>query len=123
MADRENVNSKFGYYIEGNNLGVLYRNQNTGKMESYSGEDVQEGIRLSYTAKYNAVKYFEDNIADNNKVDSGLHVALLDYVKARLEEDMGNADKSMYFKSKYRNKIKSYPHSKKGQRGLKVPNL
>ena len=123
MADRENVNSKFGYYIEGNNLGVLYRNQNTGKMESYSGEDVQEGIRLSYTAKYNAVKYFEDNIADNNKVDSGLHVALLDYVKARLEEDMGNMDKSSYFHQKYRNKVRTYPHRKKGQRGIKVVNL
>lgn len=123
MSNIENANAKFGYYIEGNQLGILHRNADTGKMESYSGQDVQEGIRVSYTAKYNAVKYYDDNIADNNKVDSGLHVALLDYVKARLEEDMGNVDKSMYFKSKYRNKIKTYPHSKKGQRGLKVPHL
>ena len=93
MSNIENANAKFGYYIEGNQLGILHRNADTGKMESYSGQDIEEGIRVSYTAKYNAVKYYDDNIADNNKVDSGLHVALLDYVKARLEEDMGNVDK------------------------------
>ena len=102
MSDRTNVNGSFGYYINGNQLIVVSRND---------------------TSKYIAANYYDDNLADNNKVDSGLHEALLNYVKSRLEEDMGNVDKSMYYKSKYRNKVRTYPHRKKGLRGLKVPHL
>ena len=123
MASRKNANSKFGYYIEGNSIAILYKNETTGKYTSWDDETVDEGIRVTYTAKYDAVDYYDNNLADDNMVDSGLHEALLNFVKARLEEDMGNADKSAYFMQKYRNKIRTYPHRKKGQRGIKVEKL
>lgn len=123
MSDRTNVNGSFGYYINGNQLIVVSRNEDTGKLETYSGETIRLGLRINCTSKYIAANYYDDNLADNNKVDSGLHEALLNYVKSRLEEDMGNVDKSMYYKSKYRNKVRTYPHRKKGLRGLKVPHL
>lgn len=123
MASRTNVNNDFAYYIQGDELAVLYVNPSNGKYISWSGSDVQDGLRITYTAKYEAVSYYENNLADDNKVDSGLHAALLDYVKSRLEEDMGNMDKSMYYHQKYRNKVRTYPHRKTGQRGIAVPNL
>ena len=123
MANRKNPNTNFGWYIEGDMIAILYKNASTGAYESWRSSTVEDAVRVSYTAKYDAVQYYDNNLKDNNRVDSGLHAALLNYVKSRLEEDMGNYDKSAYFHQKYRNKIRTYPHRKKGQRGIKVPNL
>ena len=123
MATRASVNSEFAYYIQGDAIAILYKNQTSGKYDSWSGTSVDDAIRITYTAKYDAVQYYDNNLTDDNRVDSGLHAALLNYVKSRIEEDMGNADKSAYFLQKYRNKVRTYPHRKSGQRGIKLPTL
>ena len=123
MANRKNPNTNFGWYIEGDMIAILYKNASTGVYESWSGSTVDDAIRIRYSAKYDAVQYYDNNLKDDNRVDSGLHTALLDYVKHRIEEDIGNVDKSTYFYGKYRNKVRTYPHRRSGQRGIKVPNL
>tara|TARA_Y100000310_G_scaffold290281_1_gene317338 strand:- start:1 stop:372 length:372 start_codon:yes stop_codon:yes gene_type:complete len=123
MADRKEVNKDFAYYIEGDRLAILYKNQSTGKYESWTGSNVSDGIRIKYTAKYEAAQYYDNNFADDNGVDSGLHIAILEYVKHRLEEDSGRMDKSAYFLQKYRQKISTYSHSKKGARGILLPPM
>ena len=123
MASRATVNSDFAYYIDGDSLIIVYKNESSGKYGNWDGDTVQNGIRMHYTSKYNAVSYYDNNLIDENKVDSGLHAALLDYVKSRIEEDNGSPEKSAYFQQKYRNKVRTYPHRKSGIRGIKVPNL
>ena len=123
MANRTDVNADFTWYNDDDRVAILYRNQSSGKYASWDGSDIEDGIRLHYTAKYEAAKYYDNNLKDDNRVDSGLHTALLDYVKHRIEEDIGNVDKSTYFYGKYRNKVRTYPHRRSGQRGIKVPNL
>ena len=63
------------------------------------------------------------NFRKDNGVDSGLHVAILEYVKHRLEEDKGDMQKSAYFLQKYRQKVSTYSHSKKGARGILLPPM
>ena len=71
MSDRTNVNGSFGYYINGNQLIIVHRNEDTGKLETYNGLSVPRGVRINCTSKYIAANYYDDNLADNNKVDSG----------------------------------------------------
>ena len=123
MADRKDVNSEFAYYIEGDRVAILYKNQSNGKYESWSGSNVSEGIRIKYTSKYEAAQYYDSNFKTDNGVDSGLHVAILEYVKHRLEEDNGDVQKSAYFLQKYRRKVSTYSHSRKGARGILLPQL
>lgn len=123
MADRKDVNSRFAYYIEGNRVAIVYRNKSNGKYEPWSGSNVSDGIRIKYTSKYEPAKYFDTNFKDDSGVDSGLHVAILDYVKHRLEEDNGDLQKSAHFFQKYRQKVSAYSHSKKGARGIQLPPM
>ena len=123
MADRKDVNKDFAYYIEGDRFAVLYKNQSTGKYESWSGVNVSDGIRVKYTSKYEAAQYYDSNFKTDNNVDSGLHIAILEYVKHRLEEDKGDVQKSAYFLQKYRQKVSTYSHSKKGARGILLPPM
>ena len=123
MANRKTVNSDFSYYFSGDRLALLYQNQSSGKLESWPESDVGDGLRIHYTAKYEAAQYFDNNFRDDLGVDSGLHIAILEFVKHRLEEDLGNIQKSAYFLQKYKQKINTYPHSRKGIRGIKLPPL
>ena len=61
MANRKTVNSDFSYYFFGDRLALLYQNQSSGKLESWSEADVGDGLRIHYTAKYEAAKYFDNN--------------------------------------------------------------
>lgn len=123
MANRKNVNSNFVWYVDDDRLAVLYKNTFTGEYEPWDGDRILGGIRIDYISKYDAANFFDDDFKDDLRVDSGLHVAILDYVKHRLEEDLENLQKSTYFLEKYRKKISSYPHRRKGERGIKVPHL
>ena len=120
---RKDVNGRFSYYIQGDELALLYKNQTTGKYGTWNGDDVPSGIRYTAVAIYSPLETFNDDLFDINRIDSGLHALILDYVKSRLEEDNGAIDKSSYFLQKYRNKVRKYPHRKGGKRGIKFPPL
>ena len=120
---RKDVNGKFAYYIQGDELALLYKNQTTGKYGTWNGDDVPSGIRYTAVAIYSPLETFGDDLFDINRIDSSLHALILDYVKSRLEEDNGAIDKSSYFLQKYRNKVRKYPHRKGGKRGIKFPPL
>ena len=123
MAYLKKVNSDFAYYVEGNRYCILYKNQSSGKYETWTGNNISSGIRIKYTSKYEAAQYYESNFEEDNGVDSSLHIAILEYVKSRLEEDAGNLEKAAYFLSKYRQKVSTHSHSKKGSRGILLPPL
>ena len=80
-------------------------------------------IRIHYHSKYTSVSDIDDNITTGAGVDSGLHPAIVDYVKSRILEDMGDLQNSQYFRQKYEVSIKQYPHRKTGVRNLSVPRL
>ena len=91
--------------------------------DTYTDSEVSNGLRIHYHAKYTEVSSLTHNLTTNSGLDSGLHPALIDYVKSRLLEDAGDLQRASYFKGKYDKNIKQYPHRKTGVRQLAVPKL
>jgi len=104
--------------------------------KAYSAEDsgkftvkfINDGIRITYTSKYEKIdpsvsNYISNDLRSDYGLDSGMQVALLYYVKARLYEDIGDMEKSQYFRKLFYREVKQYPSRKTGVRVLAVPNL
>ena len=123
-------NDYFAWYNDDNRLAVVCRvlsSDSTAtvddKFDTYTGDDVTSGIRMHYHAKYTPVTSLTQDLTSNSGLDSGLHSALVDYVKSRLLEDAGDLQRASYFKAKYDKHIKQYPHRKTGVRQLAVTKL
>ena len=140
MALKDKPNSKFGWFLDnethhGSRICILVDRASTdttnreGNYDTYNETSVTDGIRIHYHAKYPEVDALTDNLANfgtatnSSYVDTGLHPSILDYVKARIEEDNGDPQKAMFFMNKYKDKIHKYPHRKSGARRLSVPRI
>ena len=133
MAKRNFPNDYFAWYNDDDRLAVVSRvlsndvsdstETSIDTYDTYTGSDVTNGIRIHFHAKYGMVSKVEDDLRVDSGVDTSLHPAIIDYIKSRLLEDMGDMQKAMYYKSKYERTIKQYPHRKSGIRTLAVPRL
>ena len=131
MAQRDFPNNNFSWYNDDSRLAILeVDNTSTSgektkeKYDTYqSGDDVVAGLRITYHSKYETIDSVKDNLQSNGGLDSGLHSALVCYVKARMYEDMGDMQKAQYFRQMYEKDIKQYPLRKSGVRQLSVPKM
>ena len=140
MALKDKPNNRFVWFLDneaqhGARVCILADRDSTdttnknGNYDTYNESSVTDGIRIHYHAKYPEVNSLTDDLAgfgspaNSSWIDTGLHSAILDYVKARIEEDNGAFDKAGFFMSKYKEKIHKYPHRKSGARSLSVPRI
>tara|TARA_R100000808_G_C2124495_1_gene134985 strand:+ start:553 stop:957 length:405 start_codon:yes stop_codon:yes gene_type:complete len=134
MATKRNYpNDYFAWYNDDNRLAIVARvltsdvansaETTTDSYDTYTGSDITQGLRMHYHSKYTQVSSITDNLTTGCGVDSGLHPSIVDYVKSRILEDMGDLQTSQYFRQKYEVSIKQYPHRKTGVRNLSVPRL
>jgi len=138
MALKDRPNNIFGWFLDneshhGARICILADRASTdttnkeGAYDTYNESSITDGIRIHYHAKYPEVSELTDDLAgfgspaNSAFVDTWLHSAVLDYVKARVEEDNGAFEKSVFFMNKYKLKIHQYPHRKSGVRQLSVP--
>ena len=84
---------------------------------------VDDGLRLVIHSKYETLSAVTEDLQTTGKLDSTMHAFVLDYVKSRMLEDMGQVEPSQYFRTKYENGIQKKPTRKSGVRTLLVPNL
>ena len=99
--------------------------------KAYSAEDdgtftslfIDNGLRITYTAKYGTIDAQTEDLKTEAGLDSGLHPAVVCYLKARMFEDIGDIQKAQYFKGMYDKMVKQYPLRKSGVRVLSVPRL
>jgi len=84
---------------------------------------IENGLRITYTAKYGTIDAQTEDLKTNAGLDSGLHPAVVCYLKARMFEDMGDIQRAQYFKGMYDKMVKQYPLRKSGVRTLSVPRL
>ena len=129
-SKRTYPNDYFAWYNDDNRLAIVSRVLSSDStttvddiFDTFTDTTVTNGIRIHYHAKYTPVSSLTHNLTTNSGLDSGLHPALIDYVKSRLLEDVGDLQKAAYFKAKYDKIIKQYPHRKTGVRQLAVPKL
>ena len=133
MAKRDFPNDYFAWYNDDDRLGVLCQVVSNDvsdtaqtiqdKYDTYTGTSVTNGLRIHFHAKYGQVSQLTDDLRADSGVDTSLHPSIIDYVKSRLLEDMGDLQRAAYYKSKYERTIKQYPHRKSGIRALSVPKL
>lgn len=133
MAKRDFPNDYFAWYNDDDRLGLLCQVVSNDvsdtaqtiqeKYDTYTGTSVTNGLRIHFRAKYGQVSQLTDDLRVDSGVDTSLHPAIIDYVKSRLLEDMGDLQRASYYKSKYERTIKQYPHRKSGIRALSVPKL
>ena len=123
-------NDYFAWYNDDNRIAILCEDTtNTSgerikeKYDSYQGTDISNGLRITYHSKYSTVNSLTDDLKTNAGLDSGMHVSVLCYVKARLFEDSGDLEKAQYFRAMYTKMMKEYPLRKTGVRTLSVPRL
>ena len=95
----------------------------SGLTASWASLFIDNGLRITYHAKYSEVDAQVDDLYTDAGLDSGMHVSALCYVKARLFEDVGDLEKAQYFRAMYTKMIKEYPLRKTGVRHLAVPRL
>ena len=123
-------NTYFAWYNDDNRVAILTQDTTAAsgervseKYDTYQGDDESNGLRITYHSKYSEVDAQADDLYTDAGLDSGMHVSALCYVKARLFEDIGDLEKSQYFRQMYEKMMKQYPLRKTGVRQLAVPRL
>ena len=123
-------NSYFAWYNDDQRLAILTQDttatsgeRTQEKYDTYQGSDVTNGIRITYKSKYGSIDAQTEDLKTEAGLDSGLHPAVVCYMKARMFEDGGDIQKAQYFKTMYDKMVKQYPLRKSGVRSLAVPRL
>jgi len=123
-------NDYFAWYNDDDRLAIVCKvlsNDTTetviDKYDTYSGDSVAGGLRIHTHSKYGKVEEVTDDLKANSGLDTSLHASIIDYIKSRLLEDMGDLQRAAYYRNKYERTIKQYPHRKSGVRALSVPRL
>ena len=132
-SKRTYPNDYFAWYNDDNRLAIVSRSlssDSTTTVDDVFDTHVDDSlgddnniIRMHYHSKYTVVSSLTHNLTTESGLDSGLHPALIDYVKSRLLEDAGDLQRASYFKGKYEKSVKQWPHRKSGVRNLAVPRL
>ena len=130
-GDRVTISSSPDSYYDGNYSITKVDADEFYFTKAYSAEDsgtftslfINDGIRITYHAKYESVSSVTDNLQTGAGVDSGLHPAIVCFVKARLYEDQGDMERAMYFRKMYEKSVMQYPSRKSGVRTLAVPHM
>ena len=123
-------NSYFVWYNDDNRVAILTEDttatsgeRTTEKYDTYQGDDVTSGLRITYNAKYETVSAVTDDLKTTSGLDSGMHPSVVCYLKARLFEDAGDLQRAQYFRAMYDKMMRQYPLRKAGVRQLAVPRL
>ena len=129
-SKRTYPNTYFAWYNDDNRVGILAQDTTASSGEStkeeydtYQDADVTGGLRITYHSKYETIDAQTEDLQTTAGLDSGLHPAVVCYIKSRMYEDMGDLQQAQYFRAMYDKKIKQYPLRKSGVRQLAVPRL
>ena len=131
MATRDKPNDYFAWYNDDDRLAIVVRQERSdssngttsGEYDTYLDSTVTNGIRYVIHSKYEELTAITDDLQTNGKLDSVMHAYVLDYVKSRVLEDMGQMEASQYFRKRFEVGIARKPSRKSGVRVLAVPNL
>jgi hypothetical protein len=131
MAKRDAPNSYFAWYNDDDRLAVVCRQESSdstkgvtsGEYDTYLDSTVTNGIKMTIHSKYETATNLSDDLTTVCGLDESMHSYVLDYVKSRILEDIGQVEPSQYFRTKFENGIQKKPTRRSSVRILTVPNL
>ena len=95
----------------------------SGLSASFTSLFVDNGLRITYKAKYSTVDAITDDLNSDIGLDTSLHPQLVCYMKSRLYEDQGNMEQANYFRQMYEQQMMKQKSRKSGVRALSVPQM
>ena len=123
-------NDYFAWYNDDQRLAIVCEDTSSTsgertkeKYDTYQGDDVSNGIRITYKSKYGTIDAQTEDLKTEAGLDSGLHPAVVCYIKSRMFEDAGDIQRAQYFRAMYDKMVRQYPLRKTGVRTLSVPRL
>ena len=123
---KEDTRTKLGYYFDDDRIGIVQVNDQTGEWDSIS-ENVSASdgamLRVHTRARYPNITGLDQDINIDIGLKYGLHLALIDYVRSRLEEDNGNMEKAAYYYARFTSRIKKFPYRRSGVRSIQPYGL
>ena len=123
-------NDYFAWYNDDQRLAIICEDttatsgeRTKEKYDTYQGDDISNGIRITYKSKYGTIDAQTEDLKTEAGLDSGLHPAVVCYMKSRMFEDTGDVQRAQYFRNMYDKMVKQYPLRKSGVRSLSVPRM
>ena len=131
MAHRDTPNSYFAWYNDDDRLAIVEQQGSAsssdgttaGEYDTYLDSTVTNGIKITIHSKCEAVSALANDLETVSGLDESMHSYVLDYVKARILEDIGQVEASKYFREKFEDGVEKKPTRKSGVRVLLVPPL
>ena len=131
MAKRDNPNNYYAWYNDDDRLAIVEKQTNStdakgivsGSYDTYTDSTVTDGIKMTLHSKYETAVNLTDDLQTTCGLNEMMHVHVLEYVKSRILEDMGDVEKAAFFKNKYDSGVMKKPTRKSGVRVLLVPEL
>ncbi len=131
MAKRDTPNSYFAWYNDDDRLAIVCKQEasnsskgtTSGEYDTYIDSTVSDGIKMTIHSKYEIATNLSDDLTTVCGLDEAMHSFVLDYVKSRILEDMGQIQPSQYFRTKFENGIQKKPTRRSSLRILAVPEL
>ena len=109
--------------VSDNVFSITDSNSGSSETGTWSSLFIDNGLRITYKAKYGTVNAVTQDLDSDIGLDTSLHSSLVNYIKARLYEDQGNPQQAQYHNSIYDNSMMKQRSRKSGVRVLSVPNL
>ena len=123
-------NDYFAWYNDDQRLAIVCEDTSSTsgektreKYDTYQDADVTAGIRITYKSKYGTIDAQTEDLKTEAGLDSGLHPAVVCYIKSRMFEDAGDIQRAQYFRAMYDKMVRQYPLRKTGVRTLSVPRI
>mgnify|MGYP003109597125 FL=1 len=131
---RTHPDDYFAWYNDDQRLGIVVKASSSsstdgltsGEYDTYLDSSVTKGLRIHFHSKFEELTTSSTRTSDLftlTGLDSGMHPALINYVKYRLFEQQGNEQKAQYYYNQFLTSVKKYPSRKSGVRALTVPRI
>jgi len=78
---------------------------------------------MTVHSKYEEVTAINTNLDTTHGLDSSMHSSVLDYVKSRVLEDMGQLEQAQFFRNRFEVSVSKKRTRRSGVRFLSVPRL
>jgi len=126
--NKSHILSNMAYYFDDNRIAIVEGNKGEWKsiqtaITNSADEGTDQRMVIHYHQRYVKVINLEQDINVDIGLKYGLHLALLDYIRMRLEEDNSDLQRSNYYFGRFTNRIKKYPYRKAAVRGIQNYSL
>jgi hypothetical protein len=127
---KDTIRNQIAYYFDDDRIAIVQNNKTTGEWDSISevitnnaNLDFDHRLRVTYHARYGPITGLEQDINTDIGLKYGLHLALIDYVRSRLEEDNGDLQKASFYFGRFTKRIKQFPYRKSAVRSIQPYSL